>query len=319
MKNVFTTLLLLAVLCTGCETTKHFNAHINDLRSVKSLQADVDYTCRKFVKLHPSLYRYISKQDLDSKFDSLKSTLQAPMTSRDFFFKLSPVVSSVRQGHARLFQIQRYPTREETRKVRANGKSPVFKLQLGWFDNKLYLTNRTPMDSTLEVGTEFISIDSILPQDVFSKYRPTFSSDGFNTTFHDRFIVKKFATFQYFETGIRDSVLCRVKFNGAERELWLRQPRIEKKKVIDSSQVSKKVKRIQGYDNRTQSLSKTLHFAEPDSSIAILTIRDFNKGNFRAFYKESFRLIDSVRSKALIIDVRDNTGCLLYTSDAADE
>lgn len=308
MKKVLTTLLLLAVLCTGCETSKHFNAHINDIRSVESLRADVDYAHRKLVKLHPSLYRYISKQALDYQFDSLKSTLQSPMTSKEFFFRLSPIVASVRQGHARLFQIQRDLNREETRKVLANGTSPVLKLQLGWFDNRLYLTSRTTMDSTLEVGTEFVTIDSIRPQDIFSKYRPTFASDGFNTTFHDRFLLKRFATYQFFETGIRDSILCRVKFNGNERELWLRQPLLERKKNVDSAQVSKKNKRIQGFDKRTQSLSKTLHFASPDSSIAILTIRDFTKGKFKAFYKESFQTIDSAHAKALIIDIRDNTG-----------
>jgi len=296
------------LLFCSCETVKHFNAHINDSRNVESLRADVDFAHKKLVKLHPSLYRYISKQDLDYKFDSLKAALKAPMTSREFFFVLSPVIASVRQGHARLFQIQREPNKVETRKVRINGTSPVTKLQLGWFDNKLYLTERTPLDSTLDVGTEIVSIDSIRPQDIFRKYRPTFSSDGFNTTFHDRYIQKRFAQYQYFETGLRDSVLCQVKSKDAEREVWLRQPRLEKKKSADSSQISKKVKRIQGFDNQTRNLSKSLHFTDSDSTIAVLTIRDFTKGNCRAFYKESFRIIDSVHSKALIIDIRNNTG-----------
>lgn len=308
MKHIILTLIFIAVACTSCETANHFNSHINDSRNVKSLRADVDYAHKKLVTLHPSLYRYISKQDLDYKFDSLKSTLQAPMTSKEFYFKLSPVIASIRQGHARLFQIQREPSREERRKVNANGTSPVSRLQVGWFDNRLYLKSRTQMDSTLVVGAEIISIDSIRPQAIFSKYRPTFSSDGFNTTFHDRFIVKRFDTFQYLETGIRDSILCRVKADGVEREVWLRQPRMERKKPSDSSQVIKKAKRIQGFDNRARTFSKTLHFADPDSSIAILTIRDFSKGNFRAFYKESFQIISSVHSKALIIDIRDNTG-----------
>jgi hypothetical protein len=304
-----TTFLLLAVLfCTGCETTKHFNAHINDPRSVESLRSDVDFAHHKLEKLHPSLYRYISKQDLDYKFDSLKSTLEDPMTSREFFFKLSPVIASVRQGHARLFQIQTELRLRERFKVLLYGTSPVNKLPLGWFNNQLYLVGRTPLDTTLLAGTEIVSIDSICPQAVFTKYRPTFSSDGFNTTFQDRLLVKRFAQYQYLETGIRDSVLCRVKSDSIERDIWLKQPRYDRKKNKDSTQVSFKTKRIQGFDTRTQNLSKTLRFATPDSSVAILTIRDFSRGYFRSFYKESFRIIDSVHSKALIIDVRNNTG-----------
>jgi len=300
-------LLFLVLVCSSCVSVSHFNEHLNDPRSVESLRADVDFAHRKLKKLHPSLYRYISKEALDFKFDSLKSTLQTPMTSNDFFFRLSPVIASVRQGHTRLFPLGKKWTFKEQQKIISIGSSPLTKLSLGWFNNNLYLIEKTPLDSTLKAGTELISIDSVQPQELFEKYRPTFASDGFNTTFQDRFLFKNFAKYQFFEKGLKDSILCQVKWKDSTRFVWLKQPPLEKKKTI-SSKALRTEKRIQGFDNRTQKHSKTLRFADADSTIALLSIRDFTKGKYRTFYKESFQTIDSVHSKTLIIDLRDNTG-----------
>jgi hypothetical protein len=311
MKKIIASFLIIAIVSNSCVSVSHFNSHINDPRSVETLRADVDFAHRKLVKLHPSLDRYISRQELDFKFDSLKSALLTPMTSNDFFFQLSPVIASIRQGHTRLFPLERKWTNKELRKINSIGSSPVLRLSLGWFDNRLYLTNQTILDSTLKAGTELLSIDSIRPQYIFEKYRPTFASDGFNTTFHDRYLVKNFSKYQYFEKGLKDSVLCRVKLNDTGRSVWLKQPPKDKSKT-DSSKALRTIKRIQGFDNRTQKYSKTLRFADADSAIAILTIRDFTKGKYKPFYKESFQTIDSAHSKALIIDLRDNTGGDIY-------
>jgi C-terminal processing protease CtpA/Prc len=159
----------------------------------------------------------------------------------------------------------------------------------------------------LKAGTELISIDSIHPQEIFGKYRPTFASDGFNNTFHDRFLLRNFYNYQSFEKGLRDSIICQVKWSDSTRLVWFKQPPLEKKKTKGSN-VLRTEKRIQGFDNRTQIYSKTLRFADADSTVAILTIRDFTKGKYRTFYKESFQIIDSAHSKALIIDLRNNTG-----------
>jgi len=98
MKKTFLVSLLL-IIVAGCTSVKQHNAHLNGLISEKKLKSDVDYAYKKLQKLHPKLYWYIPKKDLDYKFDSLKNTITQPMTSLDFFKKLSQVVAEVRQGH----------------------------------------------------------------------------------------------------------------------------------------------------------------------------------------------------------------------------
>jgi hypothetical protein len=318
MKISVVLLIVCGMLC-GCASVTRYNSHLNDVRSVESLRSDVDYVHRKLERLHPSLYRYISKEELDRKFDSLKLAITSPMTGRDFFFHLSPVVASVRQGHTRLFPPTRRLTKKEEEKVRRYGTSPLAHLHLGWFDRHLFLTQKVATDSILKPGTEILSMDSITPQQLFAKYEPTFASDGFNLTFHDRVFNKKFASYFYFEKGMRDSVACKVNYKGDERLVWLKQPELYSKKNLEkplrTTETEKlkrsgleKMKKIQGYDALSKTFSKNFRYENPDSSVVVFTIRDFVKGKYKRFYADSFSKIDSQKTKALIIDLRDNTG-----------
>jgi hypothetical protein len=312
-------LLSFIVVMCGCVSVETFNRHLCTPKSVKMLRSDVDFVHHKLEKLHPSLYRYISKQELDRKFDSLKTAITSPMTSNEFFFRISPVVASVRQGHARVFPLTRRLTSQEMIKARKNGASPVMKLHLGWVDRRLYLLKTTASDSTLKPGSEILSLDSITPQQLFAKYVPTFASDGFNTTFHDRLFNKKFASYFYYEKGVRDSVLCKVSDGGVVRSVWLKFPGVQKKKqgpisspLSDEEKVRKRMfdrrKKVQGYDVLTGQFSKNLSFSGADSSIAVLAIKDFVKGKYKRFYADSFRKIDSIQPRVLVLDIRDNTG-----------
>ena len=73
------------IVCIGCNSIKNHNAHLNDLISENDLKSDVDFAYKKLRKMHPKLNWYISKKDLDYKFDSLKKTISKPMTSLDFY------------------------------------------------------------------------------------------------------------------------------------------------------------------------------------------------------------------------------------------
>jgi C-terminal processing protease CtpA/Prc len=60
---------------------------------------------------------------------------------------------------------------------------------------------------------------------------------------------------------------------------------------------------------------KTLKFLTRDSSVVLLTIKDFMQGNYLKFYSRTFKTIKGANAKTLIIDLRDNGGGRL--SDAS--
>ena len=98
MKNSI--LYLCFVLFLGsCTSVKKHNEQIKALHTVEELQKDVDKVYKQLQRHHPKLYQYTSKEVLDFKFDSLKKSITSPISSRDFYKKLAPVVANVKQGH----------------------------------------------------------------------------------------------------------------------------------------------------------------------------------------------------------------------------
>lgn len=322
LKN-FILVLSVIVLLGNCTSVKKFNSQIEKPISPKELKADIDYVHRKLQKLHPSLYWYISKKDLDYKFDSLKSTITEPMTSNEFFFKLSPVVASVKQGHMRLLPITKRYTRKEFKAINKKGAYPLSLLQYDVIDTKLYITKNLSNDTTIRIGSEIIAVNGIKPQDIFAKFSNTFSSDGFNTTFHHRYYSWQFPNYFYIYTNQRDSVSIQLRIKDSLVNVSLVHGAMEKvnQNVKKDSTIKidrdlaklkakndAKKKRLQGYNPQNKSYSKSLSFVGADSSIALLKINDFSRGNYKKFYKSTFNKLDSLKTKTLIIDIRDNPG-----------
>jgi C-terminal processing protease CtpA/Prc len=317
-------LFLSTTILTGsCVSIKKYNSNLNDLRSERNLKSDVDYAYRKLQKLHPDLYWYISKKELDLKFDSLKSTITAPMTSNDFYLKLSPVIASVRQGHMRLIPLTKKLNRKERIAQMKTGTTPFSQFDFERFDDNLYIVKNYSSDSSIKAGTEVVAVNNIKPQELISKYSKTFASDGFNQTFTDRKSGKAFPAFYYYQNDITDSVLCQLKFNDTIRTVWLKRSTksvslnnnkpvkksdLELKKEKEEKKKENTKRHLLGYDRLTKSYSKSLSFFEPDSSIAVMKINDFSKGSYKKFYSNSFSQMDSLRTKYLILDLRDNPG-----------
>ncbi|HJR99754.1 MAG TPA: hypothetical protein VJ780_02360, partial [Flavobacterium sp.] len=87
MKRILPLLFTLFLL-VQCSTIKRENAHLQKLIGINELKSDVEYTYKKFQKLHPKLYYYSSKENLDYKFDSIKSTITTPLNPLGFYKKL---------------------------------------------------------------------------------------------------------------------------------------------------------------------------------------------------------------------------------------
>lgn len=322
IKRIIPCILMIGLLQAGCVSVDKFNEQLNDLRTVKNLTSDVEYVQHKLESLHPDLYHYISKKDLEYKFDSLKASLTNPMTSYDFYFRLSPVIASIKQGHTQTLPLTKKLKFKEKILVKKFGTSPLSQYDFELFNNGLYIVKNNSNDTTIKTGTEVLSVDGINPVELITKYKKTFTSDGTNTTFFSRKLAKGFPRYFYYETGIKDSVICQLKYKETYRTITLKRPVIttksdnrKSKEVIALDQKLQKKesqkRRLLGYDPLKKVYSKMLTFPVQDSSVAVLKINDFMKGNFRKFYKQSFQLLDTLHTKILILDLRDNGGGLI--------
>ena len=96
---------------------------------------DIDFLEKKIKKITPSLYRYISKAALDKKFDSLKNTLNKPLKPNEFYFKISPLLAAIRQGHSSIYALNPRFTKKERKALEKKGTGPISQFQYKWLED----------------------------------------------------------------------------------------------------------------------------------------------------------------------------------------
>ena len=321
IKTVIKSIFLLpfvTLFLVGCTSVAEYNQNLDKTISKEKLLKDVDYVQHKLEKLHPSLYTYISKEVFNQKLDSVRTAIDKPLTSKEFFFLLSPVIASVRQGHMVLSPpFKKTETKELTRLTKL-GAGPLSQFDLEWINYKLYVVKNKSNLKRITAGAEVISINQVPPQNIYNKYRNTYSSDGYNTTYIPRGFSKRFSTYFTNEMGINDSLAYVFKQNDSLISCVIHRQILEKKAKVKTTVTEatkpkplaedKMKQRIYGYDAVTKTYSKTLSFVSKDSSIAILKVKDFSKGNFRKCYKEIFATLQQKEIKTLLLDLRNNPG-----------
>lgn len=322
------TLFLVALLLFSCGSVEKFNKHIETSISTEDLIRDVNYVQKKLVKLHPSLYWYITEQELNSKFDSLRANLKDPLTPNEFFFKISPIVASVRQGHMGLNPLTKKLKKKEAKILSNAGTGPLSQFKMIWVDDKMYVLENKSRDSSIVNGSEIVAINEVSPKQIYSKYKNTYASDGYNTTFIPKQFQRRFSFFLVNEIGVQDSL--NYVFKNADSTFSRAVKRFKEvpkkgdslsqtqknsiKLAQKSSAVKEKVrkeweqKRIYGYDYVTKEFNKKLQFIGADSTVAYLKIKNFSTGKTKKVYEEVFAKIKQKQSKILIIDLRDNPG-----------
>ncbi|MCK0130125.1 S41 family peptidase [Flavobacteriaceae bacterium F08102] len=339
MKNFLVTVTTFFLL-TACSSVKKYNAQITTKIAVEDLQKDIDYTYRKLQKLHPNLDQYISKGQLEAKFDSLRKSIKEPLTGRAFFKNLAPVLFSIRQGHISIGP----PTRKLTRKERKDYAKTKFELGQFKFEvlqKKLWIKAVFDNDTTL-VGSQVLQVDGKPFKELLHKYKKQFASDGYNTTLYDRFVGARFAQMYLQEYGILDSVKLTLSIKDSVFQRTLRRiPKdssfyaVDKKKLIFSDslrkikkELSKKelvqrkeqLKKEREYKKKHGYIKRGLYtrnfkFIDSLSQIGYMKIRHFSNGNYKKFYKETFAKLDSFKTSVLILDLRDNPGGRLAEID----
>jgi len=303
---------------------------------VSDLRKDVDKIHQQLVKHHPKIYQYVSKQDLDDKFDNLKKTITKPINSQEFFERLAPVIGNIRQGHISVRPPFKRFSKEE-RKERVKHKFEFNNLDFEEFNDKVYVSNVVDKKDSLLVGAEVVKIDNEPVSDLVSKFKTYFTSDGYNKTLKKRFVKNRFRSFYYINKGVVDSLKVTFKKNDstflrtlkrvAKAKVKTDTTQVEEitvtKKITKAERKENKLKRKEklrfndkyGYIKSRKQFTRNFNYIGKDSTVAYMKIRGFTTGSYEEFYKESFSVIDSLKTKELIIDLRDNGGGRLKEID----
>ena len=333
MKKQLLTLCIL-ILLNSCASVEKHNLQVTKLHPVADLHEDIDNAYKQLKRHHPHLYQYTPKETLDFKFDSLKTAITSPMDSRTFFKQIAAVTKYIGQGHMTLSPPSKHFTRKE-RKALRGAKFEISNLDYDYSNDKLWVTNARGKDSLL-FGSEVLKINEETPQELIKKYRKRLVSDGYNTTYYNRVVGKRFMSHYVQEKGRFDSISLTLKNKDSvfvktyKRVLKSELAKLKKDSTkIDSTVIKKPVKKLTkaekkakkaerkakwkhnqkyGYNAARKEYARNLNFVGNDSSVAVLKIRGFSNGKYKEFYEETFEKIKAKNAEALIIDLRDNFG-----------
>ncbi|UOE39795.1 S41 family peptidase [Chryseobacterium suipulveris] len=308
-------LLTLSFLASCVSVKKH-----NEKREIpiapEKLKKDVDFAYQKLQKLHPELYWYISQDSLDYKFDSIKTTIKTPLKPNDFYQKLAPVIAKVKQGHLRLYPLEKRLTKKEIENLK-NQKGLLSRFNFVVDDNRIFVLDNTEKIANMDVGTEILKIKDIPLKDLLQKYHPFINSDGLNKTFQKYSLARRWPAFFTAEFGILDSVKLETKLNNATKTFYLHREKMSKEERKKEESANKKITKSEtgktkDYNIITKSYNRDLQFPVKDSSVAYMKIKTFSGTFSRKFYKQSFAILKKSPAKYLVLDIRDNLGGSLY-------
>ncbi len=332
-QNIKLILLIFSiVIFSSCKSVEKYNKQVSKKHTPKELRDDVDFAYKKLKRLHPNLYLYIDKYSLDNKFDSLKKSIITKMSSQDFYKKMSPVIASIRQGHSITYQARLKQTKKDF-KQRGKRNNPFQKLRFRKIGDKVILTKNFGKDSTIIDGSELLKIENESVKSLINSYKPLITSDGFNTTLQPELLHRYVGSFYTKTHPSKDSLkitlknndrvyhkyvyaypriknLTKKQFDSVKNIPQKKLSKIEKRKAKKERKAKRKRDYKYGFNEITKEDNRNFKFINKENtpSIAYLKINAFTNGDFKDFYEESFKKIDSLNCKNLIIDLRYNGG-----------
>ena len=145
--------ILLVSISSFCKAQKPISVFL-EKHNVTELKKDVDFVKSNLEEKNPNLYWYITKAQLNKKFDSLKRALTQPLTNSDFKYKLACVLASIGDGHMTLkFDANKlYP--EERSNFDGSKILPIQKFVFKVLDNRLYIIENRSEDKFIVAGTD---------------------------------------------------------------------------------------------------------------------------------------------------------------------
>ena len=144
--------------------------------SPKDLQEDVRVLREAYETLHPGLYRYNTREQMDRAFDALAATFASPKSLRDAYIEYSLFAARIRCGHTypNFFNQSKSVAAELFQSTR---RVPFY---FRWLGREMVVIRDFTPDRQLPPGTVIQSIDGIGATAILDRLLPIARADGAN-------------------------------------------------------------------------------------------------------------------------------------------
>jgi C-terminal processing protease CtpA/Prc len=249
---------------------------------VDSLKKDFSIFRKSLEEVHPGLYDYTSKAQMDSLFDSIASKLNTPMTSRNFMMLLKEVIAKVADSHTYFGWLNQPQIRF---------MPPVMLA----YDGKGIVVTGSMVADRCRVGERVAEVNSVSSAKLIEQIKRSLGGfEGYNTLPKERILM--------------EALTQRLFLIGQYEKGGVMNLKTESGKLLTiPCKGVKKIPRVKMNSWAPDSVGFTARIIKP--SLAYLDINTFELNQVEEDSIASFvARIERLGVKNLIVDVRDNRG-----------
>ena len=283
-----------------------FSQSIDDSFSQKKMQKDLDIFKNIRLKANSGLYKYRTKEQIDSIYNWAENKIEKSSTYREFFniiCQLTDFEGSLHNGT--------YWSDKQWKSIK-NESYGYFPIPLKFIEGKLLVNIK---DNNIPLGSEIISINGNSIKQLLTELGKYYTTDGYNITGKKLGISENFSKYYRYNYGLKNKfkVIYKSTENEKEKTITLKSVSYKKSAEIFQTRYSIKTDR-KLYDDIKQREYYSIN--KIDSTTEILTINSFSLGSnkdkshikYTQFLDSVFTNLNQNRTKNLIIDVRNNGG-----------
>lgn len=256
--------------------------------SPEQIQLDLKVFKESLETFHPELYRYQSQSDFSESFEKLSQKFQQPISQREFYQAMLPVISQVKDGHLKWIvrgQDQYYPFFEQD----------LFPLRLHIEEETVRVLHSFGQENVPTL-LKVISIDGKPIQEIISILSDNLTfGDGWSQGGYFFQLNRYFSALYSNQFGVSKTYSVELETEGRRQILNLKgvsKAEIEKAFPVTSGPFSFEIR--------------------PQEQVGIMKIHRFftfkGEPDFNRFLKESFQELQDQSVQKLILDLRGNEG-----------
>ncbi len=297
-------LVLLTGLCPLAGSILHAQTDVYDIDkefSATQLKEDFQILRQSLETIHPAIYTYQSKEDLDRRFDQMAAAIQGPMTELEFYKLIGVLLKEIADGHT---DIEASSACYEM----LDASAKLFPFQVKWVEDALYITHNFSSVEEVRKGDMIKTINGKEVGPIFKQLRDYMPRDGKIVHGPNQVLARLFMDFYYFMVERPEGFDLELEAVGGD----LRQIYVPAE-TLPSIEANIK-KRYPSPKNAGNNKKPQLEL-ELESDHAILTVRSFHPGrikdggqHFSKFFKQAFTKLEEAEVEHLILDLRNNGG-----------
>jgi hypothetical protein len=283
------------------------------LRSA-DLRADVDILRRAYLTLHPGLYRYNTRAEIDAAFDELDREFTRDRTLADAYLAFSVFAAHIRCGHtyANFFN----QPDDIAHALFEQGRVPF---HFRWLGDRMIVTRSFTADPRVRPGVEVLAINGTPAATILGRLMTIARADGGNDA-------KRVASLEV--QGIERLEAFDIyfplffPFESPRQTLQLSDPDDPRPVDVEVPTLSPEARRTatrDGASGDTDPNGAVFEFRVLDDGIAYLRMPTWalynSKWDWKAFLAQTFDTLVRSGATDLVVDVRGNEGGL----DVGDE